>query len=218
MRLRNIPGAEEFVAAHPLCLNDEVPLAGQWAEIFESDAPVELEIGCGKGQFLLTMAERCPDHNFVGVEMFDSVLMRALQRLDAWEVPLSNVRFLRMNAEHIDTMFAPGEVTRLYLNFSDPWPKERHAKRRLTSARYLSRYDHILIPGGGIECKTDNRDLFRFSLEQAEEAGWNLVACTCDLHYDEEMSAGNIMTEYEERFTKEGKPIFKMILSKPSSD
>ncbi len=214
MRLRNIPGAQEFVAAHPLCLNEDVPLAGRWADVFGNDHPVELEIGCGKGKFLITLADLNPERNFVGIEQFDSVLMRALQRLDAREEALPNLRFLRMNAERIDAMFAPGEVARIYLNFSDPWPKERHAKRRLTSTRYLARYDRILIPGGTIEFKTDNRDLFRFSLEEAEEAGWRLDACTCDLHYDEEMSADNIRTEYEERFTKEGKPIFKMIISR----
>ncbi len=214
MRLRNIPGAQEAVAAHPLCDSDETPLAGQWGSIFDNDHPLYVEIGTGKGQFLVTLASLHPELNYVGIERFDSVLFRALQRVDASDMPLANIRFLRMNAENICTMFAPGEVARLYLNFSDPWPKERHAKRRLTSARYLERYDQILTPDGQIEFKTDNRDLFRFSLEQAEEAGWNLLACTCDLHYDEEMSAGNVMTEYEERFTGEGKPIYKMIISR----
>ncbi len=214
MRLRNIPGAQEAVAAHPLCDSDETPLAGQWSSIFENDHPLHLEIGTGKGQFLVTLASLHPELNFVGIEMFDSVLVRALQRVDASDPPLANIRFLRMNAENVGAMFAPGEVVHLYLNFSDPWPKERHAKRRLTSVRYLERYEKILAPDGQIECKTDNRDLFRFSLEQAEEAGWTLLACTCDLHYDEEMNEGNVMTEYEERFTREGKPIYKLILSR----
>ncbi len=214
MRLRNIPGAQEAVAAHPLCDSDETPLAGQWNGIFDNTHPLYLEIGTGKGQFLVTLASQHPELNFVGIEMFDSVLVRALQRVDANDPPLANIRFLRMNAENICAMFAPGEVARIYLNFSDPWPKERHAKRRLTSARYLERYDKILAPDGQIEFKTDDQDLFRFSLEQAEEAGWTLLACTCDLHYDEEMSAENVMTEYEERFTGEGKPIYKMIVSR----
>ncbi len=214
MRLRNIPGAQETVAAHPLCCDDETPLAGRWAEIFENDHPVCLEIGSGKGQFLTTLAQMNPEINYVGIEMFDSVLVRALEKVDNMPEPLGNIRFLRMNAENICSMFAPGEVSHIYLNFSDPWPKERHAKRRLTSVRYLERYDRILVPGGSIEFKTDNRDLFRFSLEQAEEAGWRLEGCTCDLHYDETMNEGNVMTEYEERFTREGKPIFKMIISR----
>ncbi len=214
MRLRNIPGAQEMIASHPLCYDDETPLAGKWNEIFGNDRPVHLEIGMGKGRFLTTLAEMNPQLNYVGIEMFDSVLVRATEKVDGREEPLSNIRFLRMNAENLSTMFAPGEVERIYLNFSDPWPKERHAKRRLTSTRYLERYDRILAPGGRIEFKTDNRDLFRFSLEQAEEAGWTLDACTCDLHYDEEMNEGNVMTEYEERFTREGKPIYKMIISR----
>ncbi len=214
MRLRNIPGAQEAVAAHPLCYDNETPLAGKWHEIFGNDHPVHLEIGMGKGQFLTTLAARDPQINYVGIEMFDSVLVRALEKVDGRDDSLTNIRFLRMNAEYICSMFAPGEVARIYLNFSDPWPKDRHAKRRLTSVAYLKRYDRILAPDGVIEFKTDNRDLFRFSLEAAEEAGWNLDACTCDLHYDEEMSEGNVMTEYEERFSREGKPIYKMIISR----
>ncbi len=214
MRLRNIPGAQETVAAHPYCYNDETPTAGKWGGIFGNGHPVYLEIGMGKGQFLTAMAEMHPENNYVGIEMFDSVLVRALEKIDGMETPPENIRFLRMNAENLCSMFAPGEVSAIYLNFSDPWPKERHAKRRLTSVRYLERYDRVLVPGGRIEFKTDNRDLFRFSLESAEEAGWNLDACTCDLHYDEAMNEGNVMTEYEERFAREGKPIYKMIISK----
>ncbi len=214
MRLRNIPGAEEAVAAHELCYNDGHPMAGEWSKIFENDHPLCLEIGMGKGRFLITLAELHPELNYVGIEMFDSVLLRALQKMDATPNPPGNIRFLRMNAENVCSMFAPGEVSRIYLNFSDPWPKDRHAKRRLTSTRYLERYDRILSAGGQIEFKTDNRDLFRFSLEQVEEAGWNLDACTCDLHFDETMNEGNVMTEYEERFAKEGKAIYKMIISR----
>ncbi len=214
MRLRNIPGAQETIAAHPLCYNDATPLAGKWNEIFGNDHPLRLEIGMGKGKFLTTLAGQNPQINYVGMEMFDSVLVRAVEKADGMEEPLTNIRFLRMNAENLCSMFAPGEVERIYLNFSDPWPKDRHAKRRLTSVRYLERYDCVLAPGGQIEFKTDNRDLFRFSLEAAEEAGWDLDACTCDLHYDETMNEGNVMTEYEERFAREGKPIYKMIISR----
>ncbi|MCC8067671.1 MAG: tRNA (guanosine(46)-N7)-methyltransferase TrmB [Lachnospiraceae bacterium] len=215
MRLRNIPGAQETVAAHELCYDGgEKPLAGTWSEIFGNDHPIYLEIGMGKGKFLTTLAELHPERNYVGIEMFDSVLVRALQKVDGREDPLYNIRFLRMNAEDLCSMFAPGEVAHIYLNFSDPWPKDRHAKRRLTSTRYLERYDNVLAPDGQIEFKTDNRELFGFSLEQAEEAGWDLVACTCDLHYDDTMNEGNVMTEYEERFTREGKPIYKMIIER----
>ena len=130
------------------------------------------------------------------------------------ETPPSNIRFIRMDAENICSMFARHEVSRIYLNFSDPWPKDRHAKRRLTSQQFLKRYDQILVPDGQLEFKTDNQDLFRFSLEQAEPAGWKRIASTWDLHHDEILNAGNIMTEYEQKFSAQGNPICKMILSR----
>ncbi|MCD8300445.1 MAG: tRNA (guanosine(46)-N7)-methyltransferase TrmB [Clostridiales bacterium] len=214
MRLRNIPGAMEMVAAHPYCIDDGKPLAGKWKEIFENDNPLHLEIGMGKGQFLLTLAEMHPDINYVGIEKYDSVLVRATEKLDGRDKPLHNIRFLRMDAVNICSMFAPGEVGKIYLNFSDPWPKDRHAKRRLTSENFLNKYDRILVPEGQIEFKTDNKDLFEFSLTQLDPAGWKLVAATSDLHRDSAMNAGNIMTEYEEKFSRQEKPIYKMIISK----
>lgn len=127
---------------------------------------------------------------------------------------LDNLFFLRMDAEELPEVFGKDEVDGIYLNFSDPWPKDRHAKRRLPSKEFLARYDQILKPEGKVEFKTDNRDLFDFALEQVKEAGWTLEACTFDLHHDEEMVKGNIMTEYEERFSSQGNPICKMIISR----
>ncbi len=212
MRLRNVPGADEAILAHPACLEPEETLAGTWQTIFENDHPLRIEIGTGKGRFIMALAEANPDVNYVGIEKFSSVLYRAVQKYD--ENPLPNLRFIRMDAEDIAKIFAPGEVDRIYLNFSDPWPKDRHAKRRLTSRAFLARYDVILQAAGRIEFKTDNQDLFSWSLEQVEPAGWRLDAVTRDLHHDPVLNEGNIMTEYEERFSSVGNPICKMILSR----
>jgi tRNA (guanine-N7-)-methyltransferase len=149
----------------------------------------------------------------VGIEKYSSVLLRALEKRE--ELPdVKNLLFLRMDAEELPEVFGKDEVAGIYLNFSDPWPKDRHAKRRLPSKEFLARYDQILCPQGKVEFKTDNRDLFEFALEQAKEAKWNVEAFTFDLHHDSQMVEGNIMTEYEERFSLQGNPICKMIISR----
>ncbi len=212
MRLRNIPGAAEAVVAHPACVTADETLAGRWQELFGNSRPIRMEIGMGKGRFLMTLAEQNPAVNYIGVERYCSVLYRAIQKYD--ENPLPNLRFLCIDAAAVDTLFAPGEIDRIYLNFSDPWPKDRHAKRRLTSQAFLARYDRILKPEGTIEFKTDNQDLFSWSLEQIEPAGWRLDAVTRDLHQDPVLNEGNIMTEYEQKFSAAGNPICKMIISR----
>lgn len=214
MRLRNVPGSRETIADHPLCIPEDQPQAGKWHAIFGNDHPIYIEVGMGKGQFITTLAAQNPDINYIGIERYSSVLVRALQKADAAEPPLANIRFLRMDAELIGTMFAEHEVDRIYLNFSDPWPKDRHAKRRLTSRQFLTRYDRILKPDGQIEFKTDNQDLFSFSLEEAEASPWQINAVTRDLHHDPVLNQGNVMTEYEARFSAQGNPICKMILSR----
>ena len=183
---------------------------GHWAEVFGNDHPVQIEIGMGKGTFLMRMAKRYPGINFVGIEKYSSVLLRAIQKMDA--EPLPNVKLIRMDAEYIEDVFARGEVDRIYLNFSDPWPKEKHARRRLTSRQFLARYGNILKEDGQVEFKTDNEELFTFSLEEVPEAGWKILEETRDLHADPSMNEGNIMTEYEERFSANGKKICKMII------
>lgn len=214
MRLRNVPGSRETLAASDCCYETPKELKGSWRRIFGNDHPVRIEIGMGKGRFITRLAIQNPEINYIGIEKYSSVLVRALEKLDAMETPPSNIRFIRMDAENICSMFARHEVSRIYLNFSDPWPKDRHAKRRLTSQQFLKRYDQILVPDGQLEFKTDNQDLFRFSLEQAEPAGWKRIASTWDLHHDEILNAGNIMTEYEQKFSAQGNPICKMILSR----
>ena len=197
MRLRNIPGSREAIVQNQWCIQNPEEQKGRWQQLFENQHPIHMEIGMGKGQFLLTLAEQNPNLNYIGIEKYSSVLLRGLQKME--EQPLQNLRFIRMEAEDLTNCFAKDEISRIYLNFSDPWPKDRHAKRRLTSKEFLSRYDQVLKPEGQVEFKTDNQPLFDFSLEQIELACWTLTACTRDLHHDTSMNAGNIMTEYEQQ-------------------
>ncbi len=213
MRLRNIPGADEAIANSPYCIKEEEITAGNWQSVFPKKQPLHIEIGMGKGQFIMGMAERDTEINYLGIEKYTSVLLRAVQKMD--ETPLDNLRLFCFNAETITEKFAPGEVDRIYLNFSDPWPKDRHAKRRLTSSAYLERYNEILAEGGHIEFKTDNRGLFDFSVEEIEASPiWKIDAITYDLHNESSMNQGNIMTEYEEKFSSKGNPIYKLIASR----
>jgi len=214
VRLRNIRGSREVIAGSPHVIHEEEKKAGSWHEIFGNDHPVHIEIGMGKGKFIMALAKANPEINYVGIEKYSSVLLRALEKLEREEEPPANLFFIRMDAEAITKEFAPHEVDRIYLNFSDPWPKDRHAGRRLTSKEYFARYDQILIPGGRVEFKTDNRPLFDFSVESVREAGWKLDAVTYDLHHDSELVCGNVMTEYEERFSAMGNPIHKLIVSR----
>ena len=214
MRLRNITGSREVIAESPYVIREELQAgcAGRWKEIFGNDNPVHIEIGMGKGKFIHTMARENPEINYVGIEKYSSVLLRAIQKMEKEELP--NLKFLRMDAEGITGVFAQGEVDRIYLNFSDPWPKDRHAKRRLPSREFLRRYGEILTPDGVVEFKTDNRELFQFALEELEPAGWKIVQMTEDLHRDAKMMQGNVMTEYEERFSSKGNPIYKYIVAR----
>jgi tRNA (guanine-N7-)-methyltransferase len=212
MRLRNITGSREVIAGSPFVVpEDELfHCPGTWKDIFQNDHPIRIEIGMGKGRFIHTMAKEHPEVNYVGIEKYSSVLLRAIQKME--EDELSNLKFIRMDAEDIAKVFAPGEVDRIYLNFSDPWPKDRHAKRRLPSREFLARYDVILKKDGLLEFKTDNRALFDFAVEELEPAGWHAEAVTYDLHRDAKLMEGNVMTEYEEKFSAMGNPICKYII------
>ena len=216
MRLRNIPGAKEDIENSSYVVHEPQQQKGKWKEVFGNDHPIHIEVGMGKGRFLMDMAKLHPEVNYVGIEMYDSVLLRALQKREEYEQnegTLTNLFFMCMDARLLPEIFEKGEVKKIYLNFSDPWPKARHAKRRLTSRQFLERYDQILVLEGSVEFKTDNRDLFEFSLEEVKEAGWTLEASTFDLHHDEELLKGNVMTEYEEKFSSMGNPIHKLIAS-----
>ena len=221
MRLRNIPGADAALEKSPYCIKDPKMNKGVWQQVFlpppsclskTSAHPLHIEIGMGKGRFLMELASENPDISYLGIERYSSVLLRALQKIE--QQPLTNLRFLCMDAADITDVFCPGEVSRIYLNFSDPWPKDRHAKRRLTSRQFFARYDQILAKDGRVEFKTDNQDLFSFSLKEIPEAGWHLDAYTYDLHHDPDLCEGNIMTEYEEKFSSLGNPICKLIASR----
>ncbi|MCR5440492.1 MAG: tRNA (guanosine(46)-N7)-methyltransferase TrmB [Lachnospiraceae bacterium] len=214
MRLKNVPGCRERIAESEYVIPEEelVQTAGKWNERFEKPAPIRIEIGMGKGRFLHELALLNPDINYIGIEKYSAVLLRAVQKME--EDPKPNLRFVRMDAETIADVFAPGEVDRIYLNFSDPWPKDRHAKRRLPSREFLARYDKILVDGGRIEFKTDNRILFDWAVEQLEDTKWKADLITYDLHADPALLEGNVMTEYEERFSSMGNPICKYIISR----
>ena len=213
MRLRNVRGAREALEESDYTINVPEENKGRWHEIFGNDNEIHLEIGTGKGRFIMELASKNPDINYIGIEKFSSVLVRALEKQREMELP--NLRFIRMDAEKIEDVFENGEIGRIYLNFSDPWPKDRHARRRLTSHAFLDRYDQFLAMDGRLEFKTDNQDLFTFSLEEIEASDrWHLDASTRDLHHDAAMNAGNIMTEYEEKFSSKGNPICKLIASR----
>ncbi len=214
MRLRNIPGADEVVSNSPYCIANPTKLKGSYkSELFANNNPIHIEIGMGKGQFITTLAKQNPDINYIGIERYTSVLLRAIQKVEEEDIP--NLRFICFDATDILDVFSCHEVDRIYLNFSDPWPKDRHSKRRLTSSTFLNRYNSILNKDGHIEFKTDNKDLFDFSVEEIENHPlWHIDAITYDLHNDVTMNAGNVMTEYEEKFSSLGNPIYKLIASR----
>ena len=208
MRLRNVPGARDVMVENEYVFADPKGMVGTWNHVFGNENPIHIEIGMGKGKFVTTLATMNPDINYVGIEKYSSVLLRAVEKQE--ELKLPNLKFIRMDAETIKDVFGHFEVSQIYLNFSDPWPKDRHAKRRLTSKEFFARYDEILKPDGEVQFKTDNRELFDFSVEEIAKTKWNLNYISYDLHNDANC-IGNVMTEYEERFSAEGKPINKLI-------
>ena len=214
MRLRNVTGSREVIAQSRFVVPEETlkEMPGKWQALFGNANPIRLEIGMGKGKFLHALAKENPDVNYIGIEKYSTVLLRAVQKMEQEE--LQNLKFLRMEAEEIAEVFGEGEVDRIYLNFSDPWPKDRHAKRRLPSREFLARYDKILKKDGQIEFKTDNRALFDFAVEELEPAGWQAKAITYDLHADPVLMEGNVMTEYEEKFSAMGNPICKYVITR----
>ncbi len=212
MRLRNISGSRDVIAQSEYVIHEPESQKGNWKQVFGNEQPLYVEIGMGKGKFLHTLAKLHPERNYVGIEKYSSVLLRAIQKME--EEELANLKFIRMDAEEITDVFEKGEVAGIYLNFSDPWPKDRHAKRRLPSGTFLARYNEIVADGGRIEFKTDNRPLFDFAVEELNESVWKADVITYDLHADEELVSGNVMTEYEEKFSALGNPICKYILSR----
>lgn len=213
MRLRNITGSREFIAENEFCIHEPEKYKGSWKrDIFRNENPLHLEIGMGKGVFLHTLATANPDINYIGIEKYSSVLYRAIEKRE--QTDIDNLFFIRFDAVELTEIFAPGEVDRIYLNFSDPWPKDRHAKRRLTSAQFLERYDKVLSKDGFIQFKTDNRDLFDFSVETVNDSEiWHIDEITYDLHHSDQLE-GNVMTEYEKKFTELNHPICRFVISR----
>ena len=212
MRLKNIPGARERIAESKFVIQEPKTMKGSWRTFFENHNEIHIEVGMGKGRFMMEMAEKNPEINYLGIEMYSSVLLRAVQKME--EKELHNLRFILMDAREIEEVFDHEEVDRIYLNFSDPWPKDRHAKRRLPSRQFLQKFEQVLKKDGVIEFKTDNRDLFDFAVEETEPAGWEILEISYDLHQDEKMMKDNVMTEYEERFSSLGNPIYKYTIRK----
>lgn len=208
MRLRNVPGSRDMIKESRFTIKNESEYKGKWNTVFGNDNSIHIEIGMGKGQFIMTLASQNPHINYIGIEKYSSVLVRAIEKQEEEDLP--NLYFIRMEAENITEVFEESEINRIYLNFSDPWPKDRHAKRRLTSVQFLERYEKILVKEGHVIFKTDNRDLFDFSLEQVKlAANWKLLNHTFDLHHSEYIE-GNVMTEYETRFVEKGNAICRM--------
>lgn len=166
MRLRNVAGSREVIARSPFVVQNPEERKNHWKDLFGNSHPIRIEIGMGKGRFIMDMARLHPEINYIGIEKYSSVLIRGIQKMEKEELP--NLYFIRMDAEEITDVFGEGEVDKIYLNFSDPWPKDRHAKRRLPSREFLNRYRVILSGEGNMEFKTDNQALFSFALEELE--------------------------------------------------
>lgn len=213
MRLRNIPRAEEIIKRSSFYTGDAKVSKGSWNKTFSNNNPIYVEIGMGKGQFIVNLAKQNPNINYIGIEKYSSVLVRAIQKLEDSHLTLSNIKFLCMDAKELEEVFAEEEIDKIYLNFSDPWPKERHARRRLPSKEFLARYAKVLSLDGDLEFKTDNRHLFDFAVEELALTKWEMKAITYDLHNDIIMVQGNVMTEYEEKFSAKGNPIHKYVIA-----
>lgn len=208
MRLKNVKGASDVIEASKHVIANPNEYKGKFKELFGNDNPIHIEIGMGKGQFITGMAKAFPNINFIGIEMYDSVIVRAVQKQDELELP--NLKLIKMDATNIEDTF-DHEIDVLYLNFSDPWPKKRHTHRRLTSDRFLKRYDSIFSNEKVIIQKTDNRKLFEFSLQSFTNYGYKIEDLSLDLHKDDYF---NVETEYERRFSDMGFPIYMVKVTK----
>lgn len=209
MRLRNIKGAKEAVLASPYVVENPYSYCGNWSSCFLNNNPIHLEIGMGKGRFLIENAIRYPQINFIGIEKYYSVLIKAVQQLESLNLP--NFKIVPMDAKEIEQVFHQ-EIATVYLNFSDPWPKNKHEKRRLTSIEFLNRYETIFQTTKKIVMKTDNRKLFEYSLMSCTNYGYQLKKISLNLYEDK--IEDNIPTEYEIKFSSKGYPIYQMEIEK----
>ncbi|KQL53261.1 tRNA (guanine-N7)-methyltransferase [Heyndrickxia shackletonii] len=206
MRLRHKPWAKDKLLQYPqYVVQNPETIKGKWNEEFQNDHPLHIEVGTGKGQFIYGMAKANPEINYIGIEMQDSVIVSALDKII--EDPLPNLKLLNIDGTNLQEYFAKDDVERVYLNFSDPWPKKRHEKRRLTYKTFLKLYEDILVDNGEIHFKTDNQGLFEYSLRSFSEYGLLLKFVSLDLHNSD--FENNIMTEYEEKFSSRGQRIYR---------
>lgn len=201
MRLKKVKDAKERVENSKYYVNNPEEYKGKWNELFGNNNPIHIEIGMGKGNFIIGMAKEHKEINYIGIEMYDSVMVKAVEKLKQEEKVLNNLKLVLIDAMKVDEIFE-NEISRIYLNFSDPWPKAKHEKRRLTSKIFLEKYDKIFKGQKQIFQKTDNNDLFDFSMVSLIENGYELKNVTRDLH--SENITDNIMTEYEEKFSSAG--------------
>ena len=209
MRLRNVRGAKEKIESSKYIVLNHKELKGNYKSLFNNDNPIHIEIGMGKGRFIVENAKRYPNINFIGIEKFDSVIVRAIEKIEEEDIP--NLKLIRMDATEINEVFEK-EIDTVYLNFSDPWPKVRHSHRRLSSRKFLERYDNIFYDRKRIVMKTDNRHLFEFSVKEFTDYGYTIDNLCLDI-YNEEI-IDNIPTEYEIKFSSKGFPIYLIEISK----
>lgn len=208
MRLRNVKNKQEIMDSSNYLIMNPFDYIGKWNTVFGNCNPIHLEIGIGKGNFIIGKALNNPDINFIGIEKFDSVIARCLEKIPDG---LPNLKIIRMNALEIDKVFKK-EIATIYLNFSDPWPKKRWYKRRLTSSIFLDKYDSLFQNDACIIQKTDNTELFEYSICSLSRHGYTITDISFDLHHSE--IKDNIMTEYEEKFSKKGNPIYYLVAVK----
>lgn len=208
MRLKHVKGAREALEAHSHVATTKEEIIEQLSKYNKDNKPVRIEIGMGKGTFIIEMAQKYPEYHFIGIELFDSVLIHGVRRYDAMEQAPTNLTFARCDAIHLADVIQPHTLDTIYINFSDPWPKKRHTKRRLTAPQFLKMYEQLLIPNGHVIQKTDNVQLFEYSLMSFSQNDWTLEQLSLDLHHNALLNEENVRTEYEERFAKKGQSIY----------
>lgn len=209
MRLRNVKGAKEIIESSNYVVLNYKYYKGKYNKLFNNENPIYVEIGMGKGKFIVENAIKYPDINFIGIEKYDSVVVRAVQKLENYDIP--NLKIVRMDALEIEEVFDK-EISKIFLNFSDPWPKDRHTHRRLSSEKFLNKYDLIFKDAKNIIMKTDNRKLFEYSLKSFVSYGYKINDISLDLHNDNYKD--NIMTEYETKFVSRGNQIYMVDVTK----
>jgi tRNA (guanine-N7-)-methyltransferase len=213
-RVRKQPGTREALLQYaPIVVLEPEQYRGRWHEVFGNQHPIHMEIGMGKGRFISTLARRHPELNFIGVEVIEEVLLDGVKRMNRTGGIPDNLRLVWINAALLEELFAPAEIARIYLNFSDPWPKTRHAKRRLTHQSFLQQYAAILEPEGQVHFKTDNQGLFEFSLNEFSACHWQLQQIQLDMY--KKLPEENVATEYEMKFHEKGLPIYRLEAIKP---